>query len=41
MQAAIRSDKIGHESEGTEGEVYGRVWKEERKGRNAVIYYNL
>jgi hypothetical protein len=33
--------KRGHEFEGEWGGVYERVWREEEKGRNDIVYDNL
>lgn len=33
----IRIDERGQESEGEQREVYGRVWRKKRGGRNVVI----
>lgn len=41
MLACDKSERGGHEGEGEWGGVYGRVWEEEKEGRNVVIYYNL
>lgn len=37
----IKKKKRGHEFERDEGGFYGSVWREERKGGNDIISYNI
>lgn len=34
------SEKRGYELEGEQGGIYGKSWREEREGRNAIISQN-
>lgn len=41
MPVTIIKDKKGHELELELGDVFGRVSREERKGKFMQVYYNL